>query len=249
MQFISILLFSSTLTLAHAEPVRVVLDAGHGGRDSGAMYENTKESSIALAVCRELEAALKESGEFEVYLTRKTDQFKSLPARAVEANKFRGDLFISIHVNASRDERARGAEFYFQNQLPAEEEAQFLAAKENGNIENLENFKLVDFSHYKFKTPNHDVVNILEDLSRQTRLKLSHKLAQSLILSWDHKGRSFHKSLRQAPFYLFSNLKMPAVLVEVGFLTNEKDAKELSSSDFHKQVARNILKGIKSFTL
>ncbi len=233
-----------------AAPFKVVLDPGHGGRDSGAVYGHVKESDIALAVCRELEKILREHSEaFQVLQTRQSDVYKALPSRAIEANRFRGDLFISIHVNASRDQRARGAEFYFQNQLPAEEEALFLAAKENekDHHENLSDLKLFDFSGYDYRLPNSDTVNIVEDLARQTRFRLSRQLAENLLLTWDHKGKAFHKSLRQAPFYLLSNLKMPAALAEIGFLTNQKDAKELSNSEYHKQIAQNLFKGIVSY--
>lgn len=237
-------------SFAYSSPFKIVLDAGHGGRDSGAIYGDVKESNIVLAVCKELEKVVKNhSEEFVVLQTRDVDVYKSLPNRAIEANRFRGDLFISIHVNASRDQRARGAEFYFQNQLPAEEEALFLAAKENekDHHENLSDLKLFDFSKYEYKKPNNDTVNIVEDLARQTRFMLSRNLAENLLLTWDHKGKAFHKSLRQAPFYLLSNLKMPAALAEIGFLTNQKDAKELSNPEYHKQIAQNLFKGIVSY--
>ena len=125
--------------------------------------------------------------------TRESDVYKSLPNRAIEANRFHGDLFLSIHVNASHDQRAHGAEFYFQNQLPAEEEALFLAAKENekDHHENLSDLKFYDFTNYQYKMPNNDTVSIVEDLARQTRFVLSKQLAEGLLLSWDHKGRAF----------------------------------------------------------
>lgn len=235
---------------AHSAPFKIVLDPGHGGRDSGAVYGDVKESNIVLAVTRELEKVIRtHSEEYAVLQTRDVDIYKSLPNRAIEANRFRGDLFISIHVNASRDHRARGAEFYFQNQLPAEEEALFLAAKENekDHHENLTDVKIFDFGKYEHKMPNNDTVNIVEDLARQSRFTLSRYLAESLLLTWDHKGKAFHKSLRQAPFYLLSNLKMPAALAEIGFLTNQKDAKELSHTEYHKQIAQNLFKGITSY--
>jgi N-acetylmuramoyl-L-alanine amidase len=244
------LVFGLLLAPSQSAPFKIVLDAGHGGRDGGAIYGDVKESEIVLAVCKELEKVIKASGdEFQVLQTRQVDLYKSLPNRAIEANRFRGDLFVSIHVNASRDQRARGAEFYFQNQLPAEEEALFLAAKENekDHHENLSDLKIYDFSKYDYKMPNNDTINIVEDLARQTRFLLSRQLAESLLLTWDHKGKAFHKSLRQAPFYLLSNLKMPAALAEIGFLTNQKDAKELSNPDYHKQIAQNLFKGIVSY--
>ncbi|OQW46858.1 MAG: hypothetical protein A4S09_02825 [Proteobacteria bacterium SG_bin7] len=244
------ILLSFCCSAANATPFRVVLDPGHGGRDSGAVYGDVKESEIVLAVTKELEKAIKNHGDTYVVLqTRDSDIYKSLPSRAIDANRFRGELFISIHVNASRDQRAKGAEFYFQNQLPAEEEALFLAAKENekDHHENLPDVKIFDFSKYEYKMPNNDTINIVEDLARQTRFVLSRQLAESLLLTWDHKGKAFHKSLRQAPFYLLSNLKMPAALAEIGFLTNQKDAKELSNPEYHKQIAQNLFKGIISY--
>ena len=86
----SLLLFSLT---AESAPFKIVLDAGHGGRDSGAVHQAIKESEISLAVCKELETLIKESAGYSVVLTRKNDSYKNLAARALDANRFRGDLF------------------------------------------------------------------------------------------------------------------------------------------------------------
>lgn len=241
------MLFSS-LSLAREVPLKIVIDPGHGGRDGGAAFGTLRESEIVLNVSKELVRLLKESSKFEVQLTRDSDVFKSLVNRANDANKFSADLFLSIHANASRNGKAKGAEFYFQNQLAAEDEALFLAAQENQKetTQGLEPFEIFAWPTEE-KKPKKDIINIVEDLGRQDRLLSSRALAESLVTSWDHNGRPLQKALRQGPFFLLSNLKMPSVLVELGFITNYREAKELTTQHYQKKIAQNIYNGIKTF--
>ncbi|MDZ4661751.1 MAG: N-acetylmuramoyl-L-alanine amidase [Pseudomonadota bacterium] len=241
-------LFSSFLSFGREQALKVVIDPGHGGRDGGAAFGTLREAEIVLNVSKELARLLKDSSNFEVQLTRDSDNYKSLVTRANEANKFDADLFISIHANASRDGKAKGAEFYFQNQLAAEDEALFLAAQENQKetTDGLEPFQVFAWPSDQ-KKPKKDIVNIIEDLGRQDRLLSSRALAESLVTSWDHNGRPLQKALRQGPFFLLSNLKMPSVLVELGFITNYKEAKELTTQHYQKKIAQNIYNGIKTF--
>ena len=244
---INFILFS-VLSFSKGPPLKIVIDPGHGGRDGGAAFGTLRESEIVLNVSKELQRLLKDSSNFEVQLTRDADTFKSLVQRANEANSFEADLFISLHANASRNGKAKGAEFYFQNQLAAEEEALFLAAQENQkeSTQGLDPFQIFAWPTDQ-KKPKKDILNIVEDLSRQDRILSSRALAESLVTSWDHNGRPLQKALRQGPFFLLSNLKMPSVLVELGFITNYKEAKELTTQLYQKKIAQNIYNGIKTF--
>lgn len=248
MYFLANFLLMSLVSLAMERPLKVVIDPGHGGRDGGAAFGTLRESEIVLNVSRELTRLLRENPKFSVHLTRETDVFKSLVTRANIANRLDADLFISVHANASRNGKAKGAEFYFQNQLPAEEEALFLAAQENQKetTDGLESFQIFAWPVGE-KKPKKDILNIVEDLGRQDRLLTSRALAESLVISWDHNGRPQKKALRQGPFFLLSNLKMPSVLVELGFITNYKEAQELTTQLHQKKIAQNIYNGLKTF--
>lgn len=119
--------------LSSARPLRVLLDPGHGGQDAGATRGETKESEITLKLAQKLRSELEGRG-FKVALTRESNVNLSLESRAQLANNGEHDLLLSLHLNSSTDPRAKGKEFYFQNQLPVDEESMFLASRENSEI-------------------------------------------------------------------------------------------------------------------
>lgn len=125
---------ADTLVASETESkIVVVLDPGHGGHDVGASNDEAMESEIALKITKLVGDRLKKAG-LKVIYTREKDESVSLEQRALIANRAKADLFISIHLNSSTDPRAHGKEFYFQNQVPADEEALFLANRENNRI-------------------------------------------------------------------------------------------------------------------
>ena len=126
-----LLVAAGLATAATAKPLLVMLDPGHGGRDRGTTRGPAFESEITLAVSHELQEMLRQDRRFQLLTTRPTDQTVTLSQRAPLTNRKRAKIFLSIHVNSSPDPRARGAEFYFQNQLPPDEESMFLAHQEN----------------------------------------------------------------------------------------------------------------------
>lgn len=217
----------------------VVIDPGHGGNDGGAKSDDAKESSIVLSVSNLLAAALKADGRFEVKMTRQRDEFVTLEERADFANKAKADLFISIHTNWSEDPKARGKEIYFQNQLPPDEESLFLASRENqgkktGQIENA-------------PTAANDVNSILNDLRRSSRIQASGHFAEALFKNWPQDGVKRHTPLRQAPFFVISNLNMPSALVELGYLSHAQEGARLMQPEFQKQLAESLRNGIIQF--
>src|ERR1035437_6847281 len=114
-----------------AASLTVMIDPGHGGRDHGAVKNGVFESNITLNVSRQLRDLLKKDRRFQVLLSRDEDTSVSLYRRAVLAKTKKADIFLSIHVNSSPDLRAKGVEFYFQNQLAPDQESMFLAHQEN----------------------------------------------------------------------------------------------------------------------
>lgn len=221
--------------------LHIVIDPGHGGVDTGAVYGKARESEISLAVARELKSLLDTNKNFLASLTRNKDQNLSLQNRAQIAETSKADVFISIHTNASPDIRARGVEFYFQNQLPADEESLFLANIENQTVKD----SVADLSGDLSKRG--DLLAIVEDLKRSTKMVQSHQLSQRLLRVWTSATSVGHKegsTIRQAPFYVISKTNIPSVLVELGFISNPKESEHLLSPAYQKEVAHRLYQGL-----
>jgi N-acetylmuramoyl-L-alanine amidase len=227
---LSALLFSP----AFASPLKVMIDPGHGGTDAGAVYGPAKESEISLKVAHHLKSLIEKSKDFSVTLTRSADQNLSLQERVQKAEQEKADLFISIHANASTDQRARGVEFYFQNQLPPDEESLFLANAENQSLQEAP-------ANAPSLSKKSDVTAIIEDLKRHTKMQNSYVLSEKLLKSW---GKKESNAIRQAPFFVITRTTIPSVLVELGFISNPKESQKLIRSEYQKEIAQKIFQGI-----
>lgn len=223
-----------------AAPLKVIIDPGHGGTDSGAVQGEAKEAEIALNVSLHLQQLLKQDPQFSSLLTRQTDKSLSLQERVTFAEKNNGDLYLSIHANASNDQRARGVEFYFQNHLPADEETLFLA-----NAENKVSHSVAAKTDEE-PSQKGDVKAILDDLKRTQRMSSSLVLSKTLLHRWQQHKKDPH-AVRQAPFFVVSKVEMPSVLVELGFITNPQEAVKLLSKDYQKEIAHKIYMGLKDY--
>ncbi|MEZ4871996.1 MAG: N-acetylmuramoyl-L-alanine amidase [Bdellovibrionales bacterium] len=202
------------------------------------------ESKITLAVARQVAELLKKNKNFDVKMTRNSDVALTLKERAELALKNHGDLFVSIHANSSPDRRAKGAEFFFQNQLPPDSETMFLARRELHHHGHNTDEERLAFG------PRHNnayVASILEDIIRNRSIQESARLSESLVEEWDGTLKPKKHVIQQAPFYVISNVPMPSVLVELGFLTHQKEGKLLSTSAHQYKLANSIYKGILKF--
>jgi N-acetylmuramoyl-L-alanine amidase len=217
--------------------MKVVIDPGHGGADSGAVYGPAKEAEIALSVAHHLKTIMEQSGHFEVSLTRESDENLSLPERVKFAEKEKAEVFLSIHANASVDQRARGVELYFQNHLPADEESMFLANVENQIYKDNQ-------SQETGLSKKNDVLAILEDLKRNHKMKNSYLLSDRLLAYW---GTGSSNTIRQAPFYVVSKTSVPSVLVELGFISNPKESQKLIQASYQREIAQKIYQGLRAY--
>jgi N-acetylmuramoyl-L-alanine amidase len=245
----------------------VVIDPGHGGHDKGASKNGANESLIALEISKMLAEKLQKNG-YKVLMTRSKDESISLEKRAAIANRSNADLLISIHLNSSTDARAQGKEFYFQNQLAVDEEALFLANRENHEHEDpsmpsvnpgqdrVQKSGLRAAETARLPTLNianpgvrSDVKNILEDLDRSARVRRSSELAKILHREWMSTSTSAlsGRGIRQAPFFLVSTVAMPSVLVEVGFLSHPKERARLQRREFQASLADSLANGIDQY--
>jgi len=214
----------------------IVVDAGHGGKDPGAIgYSDTHEKDITLAVALKLAAALRKELKCKVLLTRSDDSFLPLHARTDYANKVGADLFISLHANASPNRKAYGLETYYLN-LSKNNQAAEVAARENGTtLEEVGNLEAILF-----------------DLMANAKINESSRLAaviqQALVQQLSPKF-SYIKDLgvRQGPFYVLLGATMPSVLVETAFISNSREEKRLLSNNYQDRVAEAIVLGVKDY--
>ena len=214
---------------------RIVIDAGHGGHDSGAVGPSgLLEKDITLDIALKLAKKLKASG-YEVFLTRSDDRYVKLEDRTRFANKVKGDVFISIHCNASPNKKTRGIETYTLN-VASDRYAARLAARENAGAEQ-------GIGELQF---------ILADLATKANTVESGQLARSVQSSLVSSLSQTYKEIknlghREALFFVLLGAKMPSILVEVSFLSNAEDAKLLANQQYRTHVADGIYQGIKKF--
>ena len=215
---------------------RIVIDPGHGGKDPGCRIRGGyKEKNITLSIAKLLAQKLREKVGCEVFLTRNKDIFLSLERRPAIANMKKADLFISLHVNAHKDRRIHGLETYFLN-MATDKRAVMVAARENATSE-----KSIS-----------DLQTILNDLMLNTKISESSRLAHNVqkgMVGGVKKRYGGIKSLgvKQAPFYVLIGAEMPAVLVEVGFLSNRRERKRLVNKKYQERVADGIYAGIRFY--
>lgn len=223
----------------------VMIDPGHGGVDTGAVRGHLKEADIALKVSHHLVDILSKDPSFKVSLTRSTDTKVSLARRVQLAHESGAELFLSVHLNSSPDARAQGKEFYFQNQLPADEEALLMASRENEEVGESEGEELIGSSKADSLSARSDVKRILQDLQRNHKIVASSDLSKSLLEAWTVKGNTVNRRpIRQAPFHVVAKTEIPAVLVELGFLTHPTEGPRLNTSAYQKELAKSLYAGL-----
>lgn len=220
-------------------PWRVIIDPGHGGRDPGTLGSASHEKDIVLAIARRLYEELEGREMVEPYLTRDADVYVDLDERSRFAVDRAGDLFVSIHANAAGDERARGFETIFLGQARSEE-AREVALRENRGPE-------VDDAA---GSPS-DVQFILAGLDRTENLAESRLFAgfvQNSIRS-ARRGGSPDRGVIQGPWWVLLGalVRMPSVIVEVGFLSNDEEERYLSGEEGQRAIARAIADAIVAY--
>ncbi|MCB4203899.1 N-acetylmuramoyl-L-alanine amidase [Deferribacterales bacterium Es71-Z0220] len=209
----------------------IVIDPGHGGHDPGASYYGINEKDVVLDVGLYLKELLRNNfKDLNIYMTREEDVFIPLEERTAFANKKRADLFISIHVNASRNKSAYGVETYVLN-----------VTNDKGALE------VAAFENQATEKSLSDLQGILKDIMLNSKLEESLMLAKFVQDELSSGLRDKNLGVKQAPFYVLVGAKMPSVLVECGFLSNKKYLSKFNSKSYRKAIAENIYKGIKEY--
>jgi len=224
-------------------PLRVlVLDAGHGGHDPGAVGPGgLQEKDLVLDVTRRVARLLEDRLNVKVLLSRDADHFVALRDRTSFANKERADLFVSIHANAHRATASAGVETYFLSSEATDSAARQVAALENSVVQ-LE------------KTPARggngrlDAVKaILWDLAQSEFQLESSRLAEVVQDSMTQALRIPNRGVKQAGFYVLGGAAMPAILIEIGFVTNPKEERRLKEPKYRDEISRAIFAGLTEY--
>ena len=234
-------------TIARPKPVTpggkivVAIDAGHGGEDPGALGKKykTKEKTVVLNIARELEKLLAKDKNFKPYLVRNSDYYVALRKRTRLASQQNAHLFISIHADAFKNSKARGASvFTLSDRGATSEMARWLANKENSS-DLAGGVSIKDKDDYTAKT--------LFDLSKDKTMEYSLIFGKSIHKEIGKFARMHKKNVEQARFVVLKTPNIASVLVETGFISNPGEEKKLRSKSYQKKIARAIYKGIKDF--
>jgi N-acetylmuramoyl-L-alanine amidase len=213
----------------------VVIDAGHGGADEGARSaDGTAEKTVTMAVARRLKAALEARLGLRVILTRDGDDAVPLDRRAAVANNNKADLFISLHANASVRPAAAGAEVFY------------LSLDEYGD-EALRASTTPRETLPLFSGGSRDIEVVRWQLAQARHIGESAALARTVESSLRARVTMSARSLQQAPFRVLVGANMPAVLVEIGFMTNAQQARQLASDQYQGEIVQALVDAIVQF--
>ncbi|UCH82774.1 MAG: N-acetylmuramoyl-L-alanine amidase [Candidatus Latescibacterota bacterium] len=229
---------TSKRTTRAAREYVVAVDAGHGGKDPGAIGKNKLiEKHVALDLARRVASEIDSKKGFNAVLTRDRDVYLSLVDRTRIAKKKDADIFVSIHLNSAKRKSARGVEVFFLSPAGAEATANKLlkdkgtAAKELGLDE----------------PENDDIMHMLVDVNQQAMMQRSSLLAEEILRAMKRRGVPPTRSIKQRSFAVLKSIDMPSVMVEAGFISNSKDASIFKSKKGKQDVAEAIASGVLSF--
>ncbi|MEO6806713.1 MAG: N-acetylmuramoyl-L-alanine amidase [Edaphobacter sp.] len=215
---------------------RIVIDAGHGGHDSGTLgVDGIQEKDVVLDVALRVGQLLHDRLGAEIIYTRSDDTFIPLETRTAIANKAQADLFLSIHANSSPDASARGVETYYLN-FTSSPDALETAARENA---------VSDQSI-------HQLSDLVKKIALKDKIDESREFASDVETSLYHglqKGNAGLKDrgVKKAPFVVLIGANMPSILAEISFVTNEKDARQLQEPEYRQRVAESLYKGVAKY--
>ena len=220
------------------EGYRIVIDPGHGGPESGAVGKGgNQEKRLTLLLARSLKGALERRMSVRVVLTRQDDSDVSLEARTALANQNQADLFISIHLNAEPwGQGAKGAETYFLSSEASDERAAFSAQFENRD------------GSGRGGGESEDALGLmLWDLAQNRHLSESQRLAKLVQQELNDTLGITNRGVKQAPFRVLMGASMPAVLIELGFLSNPEEEKKLADAGYRQELVDSLVRAIGRF--
>ncbi|GGC11529.1 N-acetylmuramoyl-L-alanine amidase [Marinobacterium zhoushanense] len=233
---------SAPSTLGPLRDIVVAVDAGHGGEDPGALGPGRiREKNVVLEIAKEVARLIDAEPGYRAELVRSGDYYVSLRGRTLKARKINADLFVSIHADAARDKRARGASVWVLSGRGATSEmGRWLASKENSAdlIGGVGSVSLEDKDEV--------LASVLLDMSMTASQSSSREVAKRVHDNIAGFARMHKPYVEQAGFVVLKSPDIPSILVETGFISNPQEAEKLSSSSYQKQMARAIAQGVKA---
>jgi N-acetylmuramoyl-L-alanine amidase len=215
---------------------RIVVDAGHGGHDPGAVGgRGTQEKDVVLDIALRLARRLRDELGLDVVLTRSKDVFLELQERTAIANQVGADLFVSVHANASLNRSASGIETYYLNLAKTDKAAQLAAKENNTSLEKVSLLQAVLFdlmANYKLN----DSALLAEEVQKALHRKVSGQ----------YQGVK-NLGVKQGPFYVLVGATMPSILVETSFLSSEREEERLNDPSYLEKVSEGITDGIRGY--
>ena len=219
-----------------AQPIIVVLDPGHGGIDPGAEVEGVVEAEVMLRFANDLRRVLEDTGRFSVFLTRTEDTFVPLETRVTVARQAAADVFLSLHADALSEGRASGATVYTLSDEASDEASRLLAERhDRGDL--LAGVDLAD---------QDDVIaGVLMDMARRNTTPRSERLAGALVAGLAERTGDLHKRPRlRAGFSVLKAPDIPSALIELGFLSSERDRARLTDPAWREKAAMGLRDGL-----
>lgn len=226
-----------------ARSVLVVIDAGHGGEDSGAIGPNNmREKDVTLAIAKELAMQLNAQPGFSARLTRSNDIFLPLQKRRDIARDMNADLFISIHADSFTDSSAYGSSVFALSRKGATSEAaRFLAQREN------ESDLIGRVGGVSLDDKDAVLAGVLVDLSMTATVNSSLQVGNNVLNSISSISPLHSKRVEQAGFVVLKSPDVPSILIETGFISNKNESKKLASPSYRADMAKAILNGVKKY--
>jgi N-acetylmuramoyl-L-alanine amidase len=220
----------------------VVIDAGHGGKDSGAVGKNSiREKDVVLSIAIKMAAKLEKMQGVRVVMTRKGDYFVPLRTRLNIARKASADLFIAVHADAYFNNDAIGASVYALSQHGATNEASRWLAKQ-ANYSEIDGIDLDHLSDH-----SRMVRSVLIDLSQTATIRDSLRLGNKVLDAVERVTPLHYRKVEQAPFVVLKSPDIPSILIETGFISNPHEAEQLSNSAYQNTLADALCSGVKTY--
>ncbi len=219
----------------------IVLDAGHGGKDSGALSDkkgSLKEKDVVLSTTLKLGNELKKRG-YKILYTRSSDKFINLRDRTKYANDKRADLFISIHANAapsaSKAKSSEGVETFFLSPARSERSKKAAEKENQGDFEEINYFS------------KQSILNFLNREKIVASNKLAIDVQKNILTQTRKKYRIVDGGVREAPFWVLVGAQMPAILIEIGYITHPSEGKRIANKSFQDTLVKGIADGVENY--